>query len=92
MKFNWKKLVLVAGVVVLVFTMFGGVAFAGEKELAQFCGTWPLGDRIKGAGDLAEKLIDNLLNKGQLVPEKPKEIKIPKELYPSINDKEKISN
>lgn len=66
--------------------------FAGEKELAQFCGTWPLGDRIKGAGDLAEKLIDNLFNKGQLVPGKQKEIKIPKELYPSINDKQKISN
>ncbi len=65
---------------------------AGEIELSQFCGTWPLGDRVKSIGDLANKLIYNLINKGQIVPEKQDKIKVPEELYPSLTDFDVMKN
>ena len=66
--------------------------FVGENELAQFCGTWPLGNRVKSIEDLSNKLIHNLLNKGQLVPEKQEGIEIPEKLYPSLKEIEIMEN
>ena len=43
--------------------------FAGEIELSQFLGTWPLGNRVQGIEDLTNKLVWNLLNRGTLVPD-----------------------
>lgn len=58
--------------------------FAGEVELAQFLGSWPLGDRKVSISDISNKLVWNLLNKGQMVPQEKPTYRISERLYPSL--------